>query len=86
MTYATSNPPAKIAEQVGGNGSVWLYKSTDDDATVNGTDYFTNGEALGMQVGDIVLVIDTTTPKGSFHFVSAIDADGNATTGFGAVA
>lgn len=86
MTYSTSNSPSKIAEFVDGNGSVWLYKSADDDATVNGTDYFTNGQDLGMEVGDIVLVIDTTTPKGSFHFVSAIDADGNATTSFGAVA
>ncbi|API59522.1 hypothetical protein BSL82_09535 [Tardibacter chloracetimidivorans] len=86
MAYVASNSPTLIAEQVGGAGSVWLYRSADDDATVNGTDYFTNGEALGMKVGDIVLVIDTTTPKGSFHFVSAIDADGNATTGFGAVA
>lgn len=86
MTYATSNSPALIAESVGGGASVWLYKSADDDDTVNGTDYFTNGEALGMQVGDIVLVIDTTTPKASVHYVSAIDSDGNATTGFAAVA
>ena len=86
MTYSTSNPPAKIAEFIGGQGAVWLYRSADDDATVNGTDYVTNGSDLGMAVGDIVLVIDTTTPKGSFHFVSAIDSDGNATLGFGAVA
>lgn len=86
MTYSTSNSPTLIAEMVGGAGSVWLYRSADDDGTVNGTDYFTNGEDLGMAVGDIVLVIDTATPKGSFHFVSAIDSDGNATVGFGAVA
>lgn len=86
MAYVESNSPSLIAQMVGGAGAVWLYKSADDDATVNGTDYFTNGQDLGMQVGDIVLVIDTATPKGSFHFVSAIDADGNATTGFGAVA
>lgn len=85
MTYATTNPPALIGQSLAGGG-LWLYKSADDDATVNGTDYFSNGEALGMKVGDIVLVIDTATPKGSLHFVSAIDADGNATTSFGAVA
>lgn len=85
MAYSISNPPAKIAQTVAG-ASVWLYKSADVDSAVNATDYFTNGQDLGMQVGDLVLVIDTATPKGSFHFVSAIDADGNATTAFGAVA
>lgn len=85
MTYSVDNPPALIAEMVGGAGSVWLYKSADDDGTVNGSDYFSNGEALGMQVGDPVIVIDTTTPLVSLCFVSAIDSDGNATTSFGAV-
>ncbi|MBO9380029.1 hypothetical protein GG804_24995 [Sphingomonas histidinilytica] len=84
MAYSVSNPPALIAEKVGGSGSVWLYKSADDDATVNGASYFTNGVPLGMQVGDIVLVIDTTTPKGSFCFVTSVSGDA-ATTAFGAV-
>jgi hypothetical protein len=85
MTYATTNPPTLIAQQVGGAGAVWLYKSADDDATVNGASYFSNGVPLGMQVGDIVLVIDTTTPKGSLHFVTSVSGDA-ATTAFGAVA
>jgi hypothetical protein len=85
MSYATTNPPALISDKIGGNGSVWLYKSADDDATVNGAGYFTNGVTLGMAVGDIVLVIDTTTPKGSFHFVTSVSGDA-ATTAFGAVA
>jgi len=37
-----------------------------------------------MKVGDIVLVIDTTTPKGSFHFVTSVSGNA-ATTAFGAV-
>jgi hypothetical protein len=87
MTYATTNPPTLIAEQIGGGGSVWLYKSTDDDATVNGASYFSNGVALGMKAGDIVLVIDTTTPKGSLHYVATVNTTtGAVTTGFGAVA
>lgn len=86
MAYATSNSPAKVADMIGGGGTLWIYKSADVDSDVNASDYFTNGEDLGMVIGDIVLVIDTATPKGSVHFVSAIDADGNATTGFAAVA
>lgn len=83
--YSTSNPPVKIADYLDGTGSVWLYKSVDADGTVNGAGYFTNAGDLGMQVGDIVLVIDTTTPMASFCFVASISS-GAATTAFGAVA
>ena len=83
MTYAVTNPPAKIAQTLTGK-SVWLYVSADDDATVNGGSYFSNGVALGMQVGDIVLVSDTATPKVSLHGVASVTATA-ATTAFGAV-
>jgi hypothetical protein len=73
-----------IAQGISGTGKVWLYKSADDDATVNGASYFTDGVTLGMQVGDIVLVIDTTTPKGSLCFVTSVSGKA-ATTAFGAV-
>lgn len=86
MSYSTSNPPVLIAQSVGGgSGNVWLYKSADVDSDVNGASYFSNGVTLGMKVGDIVLVIDTTTPKGSFHYVASVSGAA-ATTGFGAVA
>ena len=86
MTYATTNPPQCLVPAVGGKGpAIWTYESADDDATVNGTDYFTNGEALGMAVGDVLFVYEVDT-KTSFHYVSAIDSDGNATCAFGAVA
>ncbi len=85
MAYSTTNPPALIADSIGGGGSLWLYKSSDDDATVNGAGYVSNAKALGMSVGDLVLVIDTATPKGSFHYVASISS-GAATLAFGAVA
>lgn len=86
MSYSTSTPPACMVPSIGARPAIWVYQSADDDATVNGTDYFTNGEALGMKAGDIVFVYDTATPKVSVHYVSAVDADGNATTAFAAVA
>lgn len=86
MAYDESNSPGKVAETVGGGASLWMYKSADVDSATNATDYYTNGQDLGMAVGDMVLVTDTTTPGGSVHYVSAIDADGNATTAFAAVA
>lgn len=86
MAYATSNPPQLRIPSVGGLGpQVWSYEDGDDDATVNGAGYFSNADDLGMQVGDFVFVYDTTTPKGSLHYVSAI-ASGAATCAFAAVA
>lgn len=85
MAYSVSNPPSKVFGGLGGSKNIWLYVSADDDATVNGASYFSNGVALGMKQGDFVLVFDTTTPKGSFHYVASVSATA-ATTAFGAVA
>lgn len=83
MTYATTNPPRAVSFGIGGP-TLWIYTSADDDGTVNGASYFTNGVLLGMAVGDPVLVIDTTTPKTSFCFVTSVSGNA-ATTAFGAV-
>jgi len=80
MTYAVSNSPRKIAGGIGASGnSFWLYVDGDAHGTVSGTDYFTNGRDLGMKVGDIVHVVNTSGYTVTTHAVSAIDADGNAT-------
>jgi hypothetical protein len=70
---------------LGSGKNIWIYVSTDDDATTNGASYYSNGIALGMKVGDFVLVFDSTNLKGSFHFVTSVTATA-ATTAFGAVA
>jgi hypothetical protein len=67
-----------------GNGyGLWIYVSADAHATVDATDYFSNGEALGMKVGDAVIVIYTTGYLATLHAVSAVDSDGNATISAG---
>lgn len=74
MAYATSNPPALVSSPLGGGaGKVWLYRSTDDAATVDTANYFTNGGSLGMSVGDIIYVIDTDASPviTTLHQVSA---------------
>lgn len=87
MSYSTSNPPRLQAPSVGGGPQKWAYSSTDDDATVNGSGYFSNGASLGMRLGDEVYVWDSTTPKGSQHYVSVVNATtGAVTTAFAAVA
>lgn len=79
MSYATTNPPVCLIPSTGDHSAVWLYKSADAHGDVDVTDYFSNGEALGMKVNDLVFVIDTATPSATMHIVSAVDADGNAT-------
>lgn len=63
MPYVTSNPPALMSSGPLTNDfglRIWAYSSTDASATVRVTGYITNGGALGMVVGDIVMMRDTT--------------------------
>lgn len=79
MAYATSNSPGLIAQKNGSDGrAVWYYSSADTFPTVAGLDYFTNGEDLGMKVGDTIIVNDTTNSTTNISNVVAIDSDGNA--------
>lgn len=78
MAYATSNPPQCIFGGIGGNGQIWLYKSTDAEAAYDDTDYITNASDLGMTTGDVVFVIDSTNGLASAGKVT-VDADGNGT-------
>lgn len=93
MAYNVANPPVKLSEgpltsfgatEAGaGNfgGALWMYKSTDADATVRAAGYFTNGVALGMQVGDIVYVhVTNAAPYAVYlHVVTTISAAGVVT-------
>lgn len=60
MAYSTSNPPFLIVSQLGGTFKIFGYSSTDAQATVAGSSYITNGQDLGMGLGDLVFVRDTT--------------------------
>lgn len=85
MAYATTNPPSLVSQRIGDGPAIWIYSSADVDSDVNAASYFSDGIALGMRVGDIVLVVDTTTPKVSYHGVASVTTTA-ATTAFGAVA
>jgi hypothetical protein len=79
MSYSTSNPPALMSGPLTGPGKWWSYRSTDVATDVDAAGYFTNGEALGMAVGDIVVVEDTdTSTTVTLHRVTAV-SNGAAT-------
>ena len=54
--------------------AIWAYKSADAEATVAGSYYISNGDKLGMKVGDFVFVYDTTTPKAHLFVVITVTA------------
>ena len=84
MAYSTSFPPALVAQRVRATyGSVWYYRSSDPFETVAGDDYFTNGVDLGMQVGDVVHVVSSTT---GINRTSTVTALSRGVTGSATVA
>jgi hypothetical protein len=81
MAYATTNPPALVDSPIArdNGGQEWVYISADVVGDVDAADYFSNGDALGMKVGDRVRVVDTTTPLVTDCWVSAVTSGGAAT-------
>jgi hypothetical protein len=62
------------------NPSVWVYQSTDVHTDVDAADYFSDGNALGMKVNDIVIVVKTSATIGAtLHVVTTSTAGGAAT-------
>lgn len=58
MAYSTSTPPVLVfgfASAI----QVWTYDSADAATAVRATGYITNGDDLGMKVGDIVIQGDS---------------------------
>jgi hypothetical protein len=75
MTYATTNPPSLMQQSIGNSApAIWTYSSTDATATVDGSGYITNGGALGMKVGDLVIVNDTTNKIMTSHYVITVSS------------
>lgn len=78
MAYSASNPPALIAQKIGGGGRVYLWETAEAAGTVDANDYIENGYALGMRASDTVLVVDTNTPLTTMHRVESATAGGAA--------
>lgn len=82
MAYSTSLPPALRVGALAaygasqGKGQIWTYQSTDALAVVVATNYITNAQALGMQVGDVVEVVDTATPAIAWARLTTVATSG----------
>jgi hypothetical protein len=85
MAYSSTNKPFLVAPAVAGGangsnkgGNIWVYRSADVIGTVVGSYYFADGFSEGMQVNDVVIVVDTTSMSVADAVVTA------ATAGYGA--
>lgn len=79
MAYGTSGLNLMV-QGVGDCPSWWNYTSTDIHTDVDATDYFSDGDAKGMKVGDIVIVTKSTATIGAtVHVVTAVTTGGAAT-------
>ncbi len=77
--YTTAIPPRLLSPGLGSAAKqVWEYNTADTDTTVKTAGYFTNGDKLGMKVGDIVYVYVTSVPGVYIHFVQTVNAGGSA--------
>lgn len=84
MAYSTSSPPALVAQGIGGYGRTWVYQTAADAAgAIDAADFVTNGAALGLQVSDSFIVVDTATPLTTFHRVESVTAGGAADIALG---
>lgn len=79
MAYSTTNPPALVSQMVGKNGgSKWMYDSADAATVVRADGYITDGQYLGMKVGDSVEQIDTAGGSVAHQYtVVAVNANGS---------
>lgn len=65
---------------VGGAPSLWNYYGVDIHTDVDAADFFSDGAAKGMKVGDIVVVSKTSATIGTtIHYVTTVTAGGAAT-------
>ena len=71
MAYATSNPPKLVVPRMGDGPGVWIYSDDDAHTDVDADDYFTDGDDLGMRLGDALLYHDVDTATSTIHFVRA---------------
>lgn len=80
MSYSTANPPALVWTSPAGGLQKWIYSSADAHTAVDDAGYITNALALGMRVGDVVEVIDTSGGTVTDHRVTAVSSSGSTMT------
>jgi hypothetical protein len=71
MAFSATGWVTVCASKAGNAPSMYLYKTTDTQATVNTADYFLSLKDT-LKVGDIIFVYDATTPSLVITYVNAV--------------
>lgn len=74
MAYTTGTLVPCAAGFLESNTQVWLYVTTDADATIVGAGYVSDATKRRMKVGDLVDAINLTGPKYKRYQVASISA------------
>ena len=80
MAYSTTAPPHLMIGSVGNRvPNLWGYRSTDTVATAAASGYITNAVALGMRVGDFIMISDvsSSTALVSLGILTAVSTGGS---------
>jgi len=70
MAYASTGFVTVCASKAGNAPSMYLYKTSDTQATVNTSGYFNDLSSV-LSVGDIIFVYDSTTPSLVLTYVNS---------------
>lgn len=79
MAYTPAN--LVLTAQAIAGPKIWTYSSVDASTVANQADYFSDGSARGMAVGDLIYGFDSDASPvdGYLLIVSAVTAGGAAT-------
>lgn len=68
LVSAMSGPLAANSTSIAKRGSqLWMYNTSDNSTSVCSPGYFTDGKALGMQLGDFMLALAWSTESATGH-------------------
>ena len=72
MAFSSTDWNTIAANKRGNAPSLYSYKSTDTQATINTAGYFNTLASL-LSVGDVIFIYDATTPSLVLSYVNAND-------------
>lgn len=87
MAYDTNSlnvRSARLGAGIGGanaglSAALFCYVSADDNTTVIASGYVDDGGDKGLQVNDVVEIVDTATPLVTHAVVTVVAANGDVT-------
>lgn len=74
MAYTGNTLSLITTAPIEGGWKEWTYVTSDSLATVKGAGYISDASNRGMEVGDFVNVINTSTPAYAIYAVTSISA------------